>query len=108
MTLAVYSFFGAFENSWYSGGSRYYFNSDTGSDRIYTGPEVYCRVECPLVRLRDKKQEVFMERHEIDELIKELTLEEKIGMIHGQGIFHTGGVTRFDIPRSGCPMGQWE
>ena len=49
-----------------------------------------------------------MERHEIDELIKELTLEEKIGMIHGQGIFHTGGVTRFDIPplwMSDGPMG---
>ncbi|NNJ30336.1 beta-glucosidase family protein [Lacrimispora defluvii] len=49
-----------------------------------------------------------MERHEIEKLIKELTLEEKIGMIHGQGIFHTGGVTRFDIPplwMSDGPMG---
>lgn len=49
-----------------------------------------------------------MERHEIEELIKELTLEEKIGMIHGQGIFHTGGVTRFNIPplwMSDGPMG---
>lgn len=49
-----------------------------------------------------------MERHEIEELIKELTLEEKIGMIHGQGIFHTRGVTRFDIPplwMSDGPMG---
>ena len=49
-----------------------------------------------------------MERHEIEELIKELTLEEKIGMIHGQGIFHTAGVTRFDIPplwMSDGPMG---
>ncbi len=49
-----------------------------------------------------------MERHEIDELVKELTLEEKIGMIHGQGIFHTGGVKRLDIPplwMSDGPMG---
>ncbi len=49
-----------------------------------------------------------MERHEIEELIKELTLEEKIGMIHGQGIFHTGGVTRLHIPplwMSDGPMG---
>ena len=49
-----------------------------------------------------------MEMHEIEELIKELTLEEKIGMIHGQGIFHTGGVMRFDIPplwMSDGPMG---
>lgn len=38
-----------------------------------------------------------MERHEIDELVNELTLEEKMGMIHGQGIFHTGGVKRLDI-----------
>lgn len=49
-----------------------------------------------------------MERHEIDELVKELTLEEKIKMIHGQGIFHTGGVKRLDIPplwMSDGPMG---
>lgn len=49
-----------------------------------------------------------MERHEIEELIKELSLEEKIGMIHGQGIFHTGGVERFNIPplwMSDGPMG---
>nr|WP_314464671.1 glycoside hydrolase family 3 C-terminal domain-containing protein [uncultured Clostridium sp.] len=49
-----------------------------------------------------------MERHEIDELVKELTLEEKIEMIHGQGIFHTGGVKRLDIPplwMSDGPMG---
>ncbi|GLB28227.1 glycosyl hydrolase [Lacrimispora amygdalina] len=49
-----------------------------------------------------------MERYEIDELVKELTLEEKTGMIHGQGIFHTGGVKRLDIPplwMSDGPMG---
>ncbi len=49
-----------------------------------------------------------MERYEIEELVKELTLEEKIGMIHGQGIFHTRGVERLGIPplwMSDGPMG---
>ncbi|WP_313180040.1 beta-glucosidase family protein [Lacrimispora sp.] len=49
-----------------------------------------------------------MERYQIEELIKELTLEEKIGMIHGQGIFHTKGVERLGIPplwMSDGPMG---
>jgi beta-glucosidase len=49
-----------------------------------------------------------MERYEIEKLVRELTLEEKIEMIHGQGIFHTGGVKRFDIPplwMSDGPMG---
>lgn len=49
-----------------------------------------------------------MERHEIEELVNELTLDEKIGMIHGTGIFHTGGVERLDIPplwMSDGPMG---
>ena len=49
-----------------------------------------------------------MEMYEIDELIKKLTLEEKIGMIHGQGIFHTKGVERLGVPplwMSDGPMG---
>lgn len=49
-----------------------------------------------------------MERHEIEELLNKLTLEEKIGMIHGTGIFHTDGVERLDIPplwMSDGPMG---
>ncbi|WP_124066842.1 glycoside hydrolase family 3 C-terminal domain-containing protein [Clostridium sp. E02] len=39
-----------------------------------------------------------MERYQIEELVKKLTLEEKIGMIHGQGIFHTKGVEWLSIP----------
>lgn len=49
-----------------------------------------------------------MELYQIKELVKKMTLEEKIGMIHGQGIFHTRGVERFGIPplwMSDGPMG---
>lgn len=31
-------------------------------------------------------------------LIKEMTLEEKTGMIHGAGLFRTAGVERIHIP----------
>lgn len=44
----------------------------------------------------------------IDVLLKKLTLEEKIGMIHGSGLFHTEGVERLEIPpliTSDGPMG---
>lgn len=44
----------------------------------------------------------------IEELIKQLTLEEKIGMIHGDGLFRTKGVERLGIPpvyMSDGPMG---
>ena len=34
----------------------------------------------------------------IEEIIKELTLEEKIAMCHGNGLFRTEGVKRFNIP----------
>ena len=34
----------------------------------------------------------------IEELVKELTLDEKISMIHGNGLFRTGGVERLGIP----------
>lgn len=49
-----------------------------------------------------------MDMQKIDRLIEQLTLEEKIGMIHGQGIFHTKGVERLGIPplwTSDGPMG---
>ena len=34
----------------------------------------------------------------IEELLKELTLDEKLGMIHGAGLFRTAGVPRLGIP----------
>ena len=49
-----------------------------------------------------------MKQDQIEALVKKLTLEEKIGMIHGQGIFHTKGVERLSIPPlwlSDGPMG---
>lgn len=45
---------------------------------------------------------------EIEELLDQLTLEEKIGMIHGAGLFRTEGVERLSIPSlsmSDGPMG---
>lgn len=45
---------------------------------------------------------------EIEKLLEKLTLDEKISMIHGAGIFRTGGVERLDIPpvvSSDGPMG---
>lgn len=44
----------------------------------------------------------------IEELLGLLTLEEKIGMIHADGVFQSGGVKRLDIPpliMSDGPMG---
>lgn len=44
----------------------------------------------------------------IEELLSQLTLEEKIGMIHGAGLFCTAGVERLSIPplyMSDGPMG---
>lgn len=47
-------------------------------------------------------------KKEIDAIIKELTLEEKVTMIHGAGFFRSGGVERLGIPSfyySDGPMG---
>ena len=44
----------------------------------------------------------------INELVSRLTLDEKISMIHGTGLFHNGGVERLGIPElvmSDGPMG---
>lgn len=49
-----------------------------------------------------------MRQNELDTLVEQMTLEEKIGMVHGQGIFHTKGVERLGIPplwMSDGPMG---
>lgn len=45
---------------------------------------------------------------EVEAILKELTLDEKIGMIHGAGLFRTKGVERLSIPpvkSSDGPMG---
>lgn len=45
---------------------------------------------------------------EINALLGEMTLKEKIGMIHGAGLFRTGGIERLSIPPlkfSDGPMG---
>lgn len=49
-----------------------------------------------------------MQETYIEEILKKLTLEEKIGMIHGAGLFRTEGVERLSIPplyMSDGPMG---
>jgi len=51
----------------------------------------------------DKKTE-----DQIEKLLKEMTLDEKIAMIHGAGLFRTGAVERLGIPPLKCsdgPMG---
>ena len=39
-----------------------------------------------------------MTKEKIEELISQLTLQEKIDMIHGNGCFCTKGVERLGIP----------
>ena len=54
-----------------------------------------------------KKLSMEQEYH-VESLLKQLTLEEKIGMIHGNGLFKTAGVERLGIPAlevSDGPMG---
>lgn len=55
-----------------------------------------------------EKKKLIQDLHFIEKLIKELTLEEKVGMIHGAGLFRTEGVERLCIPplyMSDGPMG---
>ena len=54
------------------------------------------------------KQKVDKYESQINELVKELTLEEKISMIHGAGLFRTKEIPRLGIPAlvfSDGPMG---
>lgn len=56
-----------------------------------------------VVRSSDKKRE-----KEIERLVKQLTLDEKITMIHGASLFRSGAVERLEIPAivsSDGPMG---
>ena len=49
-----------------------------------------------------------MTKEQINELVRKMTLNEKIGMIHGSGFFHNEGVERLGVPRlmtSDGPMG---
>ena len=49
-----------------------------------------------------------MQETYIEQILNELTLEEKIGMIHGAGLFRTEGVKQLSIPplyMSDGPMG---
>lgn len=47
-------------------------------------------------------------KNEIEELLSQMTLEEKVGMLHGDGLFRSKGVERLSIPPvkySDGPMG---
>lgn len=47
-------------------------------------------------------------KEEIESIVKELTLDEKLGMVHGGGLFQTSGVKQLNIPplkMSDGPMG---
>ena len=52
-----------------------------------------------VVRLEYKGKEIGSEYDaEIDKLVAQMTLEEKIGMLHGNSMFTSGGVKRLGIP----------
>ncbi len=60
-----------------------------------------------MLKKDDKKNEKKREK-EIDRLVKKLTLDEKIAMIHGASLFRSGAVDRLGIPAietSDGPMG---
>ncbi len=60
-----------------------------------------------MLKKDDKKNEKKREK-EIDRLVKKLTLDEKIAMIHGASLFRSGAVERLGIPAietSDGPMG---
>lgn len=61
--------------------------------------------------IKNKKYNVGTDKKldsQIEKILKKLTLEEKISMIHAAGLFKTGAVERLDIPSLKCsdgPMG---
>ncbi len=61
--------------------------------------------------IKNKKNNVGTDKKlasQIEKILKKLTLEEKISMIHAAGLFRTGAVERLDIPSLKCsdgPMG---
>lgn len=61
--------------------------------------------------IKNKKNNVGTDKKlasQIEKILKKLTLEEKISMIHAAGLFKTGAVERLDIPSLKCsdgPMG---
>ncbi len=44
-------------------------------------------------------------QHKIDYILKRMTLEEKINMLHGNALFSSGGVKRLGIPELTCDDG---
>ena len=44
-------------------------------------------------------------QHKINYILKKMTLEEKIGMLHGNALFSSGGVKRLGIPELTCDDG---
>ncbi|WP_419789144.1 glycoside hydrolase family 3 C-terminal domain-containing protein [Mucilaginibacter sp. X5P1] len=44
-------------------------------------------------------------QHKIDYMVKRMTLEEKINMLHGNALFSSGGVKRLGIPELTCDDG---
>lgn len=55
-----------------------------------------------------KKENMKKLRAQAEELVQKLTLDEKIGMVHGAQLFQTKGVDRLGIPplkMSDGPMG---
>ncbi|MDE7016166.1 MAG: glycoside hydrolase family 3 protein, partial [Lachnospiraceae bacterium] len=58
--------------------------------------------------IKNKKNNVGTDKKldsQIEKILKKLTLEEKISMIHAAGLFKTGAVERLDIPSLKCSDG---